>query len=157
MGIRVHPHLQSSEAARTGYIGKVGCGTGESPNSLQWFIEIWFSEELGLWYTHAIKMVRSDHRPSTCHKDVTLRSQTYQNVVHAYYTVTECINVKICGLKAISALYFLPASLCLDFRLQIRKDSWGSGCPQAVYTQSRSPRDLIDYTWCFCLSTRHVS
>lgn len=59
----------------------------------------------------------------TCHKDGTPRSQTYQNFVHAYYIVTEYINIKICGLKAISALYSPPASLCLYFRLQIKKDS----------------------------------
>lgn len=84
---------------------------GESPNSLQQFIEIRFSEELGLWYTHAIKMVFPVHRPIVIWSIFIIQLQ-------------KCISIKICGLKAVSCvLYFPPASLCLDFRLQIRKDS----------------------------------
>lgn len=60
----------------------------------------------------------------TSHKDGIPRSQIYRKFAHACYTVKKCINVKISGLKAVSfVLYSPPASLCLDCRLQIRKDS----------------------------------
>lgn len=67
----------------------------------------------------------------------------------------KCISIKICGIKAVSCVLYSPStSLSLDFRLPIGKDCWGSESPQVVYMQSRSPRDLIDYTWCFILSTQ---
>lgn len=103
-----------------GYIGKGRYG--ESPNSWQWFIEIWFTEELDVWCRHAVKVVFPIHRCIVILSVIIIQLQ-------------KCISIKVCGLKAVSCvLYSPPASLCLDFRLQIRKDSWGSGSPQACYT-----------------------
>lgn len=72
-----------------------------------------------------------------CHRGGIPSLTELYNFVCAYYSYRNALTLT-CWLKA-CVLYFPPASLDLDFRLQIRKDSWGCGFPRAVCTRSEVP------------------